>query len=108
MRNRIAKKILKILVILPLACAIVGFVVMSLWNWLLPPLVGLHPVTFWQALGLFVLARILLGGFHGHGGHHHRWHRRMRERWEKMTPEERERFRKGMRPCGRSETTPAA
>ena len=33
-----------------------GEVVMHLWNWLLPPLFGWHTLTFWQALGLLVLA----------------------------------------------------
>lgn len=80
----------------------VGFVVMGLWNWLMPALFGLHSITFWQALGLFLLSKLLLGGFHGrHGGWHGHWRGRMMERWEKMTPEEREKFRETMRHrCG--------
>jgi len=70
-----------------------GEVVMHLWNWLLPPLFGWHAVTFWQAVGLLLLTRILFGG-HGAGGRHgggrHRWGQK---KWEKMTPEERESFR---------------
>ncbi len=75
-----------------------GFVVMQLWNWLLPTLFGWHTVTFWQALGLLVLCRILFGrwGGHGHRYGRSRIRRRMAERWERMTPEERERFRQGM------------
>jgi hypothetical protein len=72
-----------------------GWIVMSLWNWLGPELFGLHTVTFWQALGLLVLCRILFGGF-GFGGGHRRshWSRdRMAERWMNMTPEEREKLR---------------
>ena len=76
-----------------------GELVMHLWNWLLPGLFGLHTIGFWQALGLLLLSRILFGGFGGHGNG--RRHRRMEERWEKMTPEEREKFREGMRGrCG--------
>ena len=41
-----------------------GQIVMRLWNWLAPELFGWHQVTFWQALGLLVLCRILFGG-HG-------------------------------------------
>ena len=69
-----------------------GWVVMSLWNWLGPELFGLHPVTFWQALGLLVLCRILFGGFGLGGGNRHsrRSKDRMAERWMNMTPEERE------------------
>jgi uncharacterized membrane protein len=77
-----------------------GEVVSLLWNWLLPPLFGWHQINFWQALGILVLCRILFGGF-GHHGHHSRFRRRMAERLERMTPEERERFRQGMRArCG--------
>ena len=33
-----------------------------LWNWLLPSLFGWRLITFWQALGILVLCRILFGG----------------------------------------------
>jgi uncharacterized membrane protein len=71
--------------------------VQQLWNWLLPPLFGWAQVTFWQALGLLALCRILFGGFRvgGHSGSHIR--NRMADRWARMTPEERERFKTGMR-----------
>ena len=85
--------------------AVFSFVVMSLWNWLIPGIMGWKAIDFWQALGLLVLTRLLFGfrGFGGwhHHGHHHRWKQRMRERWMAMTPEEREKFREGMRArCG--------
>ncbi len=72
--------------------AIGGQVVMQLWNWLLPPLFGWPTVTFWQALGLLGLCRILFGGFGGGRCHHSRARRRMAERWERMSPEEREKL----------------
>ena len=88
-----------------LAVTLLGFVVMSLWNWLLPALFGMKVISYWQAMGLLVLSRILLGGFHRHHhpGFQHRKH--MFERWEKMTPEEREKFRQGFRMdhCGHHE-----
>jgi len=66
-------------------------VVMLLWNWLLPALFGWRQITFWQALGLLALCRILFGGLRlGGGGHRSRIRERMAERWEKLTPEERE------------------
>ena len=77
--------------------ALGGEVVRLLWNWLLPPLFGWHAITFWQALALLVLCRILFGGLGLHGGPGSRIRRRMAERWEAMTPEERERLRHGMR-----------
>jgi len=67
--------------------AALTWVVMQLWNCLLPDLfLGVSPIGYWQALGVLVLSRILFGGLRC-GGHGH-WRER-RERWEKMTPEER-------------------
>jgi len=95
MRNR-----MKLIWIAPLAIlAIAAFVwlggeaVMHLWNWLLPPLFGWKLITFWQALGLLALCRILFGGMCGHARNHSSFRRKMRDRWEGMTPEEREKFR---------------
>jgi hypothetical protein len=92
-----------------LAVAAFAFVVMGLWNWLVPAVIGWKAIDFWQGLGLLLLTRILFGGWrwrHGYGGH---WRARMAERWERMTPEEREKFRAGMRArCGhrRAEASP--
>lgn len=83
--------------------AVFGYVVMRLWNWLTPPLFGWHAIDYWQAWGILVLCRILFGGFRGgpHRQHDRRWRRKMFERWERMTPEEREKLRAGMRGgCG--------
>ena len=78
-----------------------GELVLHLWNWLLPPLFGWRQLTFWQALGLLALCRILFGGWSGHGSPRSNMRRRMRERmderWERMTPEEREKFRQSWR-----------
>ncbi len=69
---------------------LLGFVIMSLWNGILPDLFGWHTITFWQGIGLLILSRILFGGFKccSHHGHMHdkmhRWH---------MNPEEREKMR---------------
>ncbi len=45
-----------------------GFVIMWLWNSLMPELFGLTTLTFWQAVGLFILLKILLGGCGGGRG----------------------------------------
>ncbi len=74
--------------------AIGGGLVMLLWNWLAPALFGLHQITLWQALGLLLLCRILFGSLGlGRGGVRSNIRRRIGERWEHMTPEERERCR---------------
>ena len=74
-----------------------GEVVRLLWNWLLPPLFGWRELTFWQALGILALCRILFGGFGMHGGPRSRMRHRMHERCSDMSPEEREKFREAMR-----------
>ena len=74
-----------------------GEIVMLLWNWLLPPLFGWRQITFWQALGLLALCRILFGGHGWHRSGRPNFRRRMKDRCEHMTPEERQRFRQRMR-----------
>jgi len=87
-----------------LVTVLLGFVVKGLWNWLTPTLFGWHLITFWQAVGLMVLGRLLFGGFR-HRPRGMPWRRKMMERWEQMTPEEREKFREGMRHrCGQPHT----
>ena len=71
-----------------LFCFIGGTVVQLLWNWLVPPIFGWSQLTFWQALGLLVLCRILFGGRGGRGFYRSN---------SGFTPEERERFRHRLR-----------
>jgi hypothetical protein len=100
--NRRASKVLLILLLVPIGLSVFSLIVMWLWNWLAPVVFGWHTINFWQALGIFVLSKILFGGLRG-GGPRMYGRRRMMERWEQMTPEEREKFRKGMQGfCGRS------
>jgi hypothetical protein len=77
--------------------ALGGGIVELLWNGLLPGLFDWPRITFWQALGLLVLSRVLFGGLGLHSSAGSRLRRRMQERWEFMTPEERERFRQRLR-----------
>jgi Ca2+/H+ antiporter, TMEM165/GDT1 family len=93
--NRIVRG-LKFVLFAVLFMAVFGFVVMQLWNWLMPTLFGWRLINFWQAVGVLVFSKILFGGFRGRPGRHMYWRHRMMERWEQMTPEEREKFRHGM------------
>ena len=54
---------------------IFGVVVMHLWNWLMPEIFGLTTINFWHAVGLVILARLLMGGF-GHRRDSHDNHSR--------------------------------
>jgi hypothetical protein len=74
-----------------------GEIVLHLWNWLLPSLFGWRQITFWQALGILVLCRVLFGGLGSHGSGRPGFRRRMQERCEHRTPEQREEFRQRMR-----------
>jgi len=101
---RIMKLALLVVPLLVLFVAVIGFVVMSLWNWLIPALFGWKLISYWQALGLIILSRILFGGFRGAVGRGGHWRHRMMKRCEQMTPEERERYRQGLHGCwGREE-----
>ena len=93
--------VLRMAVFLILGSLALAFLAMELWNWLVPPIIGWKAIDYWQALGLFFLVRILFGFRFGvgRGGHMH-WRARMAERWERMSPEEREKFREGMRARG--------
>lgn len=91
MRRHWIVKVASFLVLAAAVLAMVTFVVMSLWNVLVPSLFAGPHLSFWQAAGLLVLCRILVGGFRGHGWRHGSW----RARWERMSPEERTRFREG-------------
>lgn len=87
------------------AIVVFGLIVMLLWNALLPALLKLPVIGFWQAVGLLILARILFGHHGGPGRGAGRWQwkqHRFFEKWEKMTPEEREKLREQWATrCGR-------
>jgi hypothetical protein len=91
------KRLFVILPLIVLATAVFGFLVMSLWNWLIPALFGGKLITFWQAVGVLALSRILFGGMFRRGAFGDR-QRARRAIWERLTPEEREKLRAGMRP----------
>ncbi|MCD8742571.1 hypothetical protein LT679_18315 [Mucilaginibacter roseus] len=105
-------------IFIPLAFAAcisaVSFVVMQLWNHLLPDILHVTTINFWQAMGIFILCKILFG-FGGKGGPGNApWaRRRMMEKCKNMSPEEREKFRTelenrmcgwGKRPFGRRDS----
>jgi len=73
-----------------------GEIVLHLWNSMLPPIFGWRQISFWQALGLLTLCRILFGGFGWRGSGRYSFRRRMEERCGHRKPEERERFRQRM------------
>jgi len=97
------KKIIGIIICVIAVGALLGYVVMSLWNNVLAVVVNVSTISFWQAIGLLVLSKIFFGGFRGgwrghRGGH---WRKEWQEKWEArmqdMTPEEREKIKQEWR-----------
>lgn len=84
------RKIPFIIGVAALGIIVFGGTVMLLWNGILTSVLHIGAITFWQAAGILLLAKILFGGFggrHRHGG----W-REKRLRWQNMTPEEKDNF----------------
>ena len=85
-------KILAITSMVVLFVGVAGGVVMFLWNTIIPDVTGWKPLTFWQAVGILILFKILFGGIGQGSGRHHRrrsrW-REMRHKWKNMNPAER-------------------
>lgn len=90
------------------------YIVMLLWNGILPEVIGVKTITYWQAVGIFILCKLLFGGFKGGGNHHHKKHKMikkhfknccnnndnkssmkeaLRDKFMNMSDEERENFR---------------
>ena len=93
-----ARKVAGFIVLAIAGVFIFGSIVMLLWNALMPVLFHLPLISFWQALGILILSKLLFGGFRGGGG---RWKNRMRDKMNNMTPEEREKFKQEWRNrCG--------
>jgi len=99
-------KIAMFLPLILLAIAAFVYVTMSLWNWLVPDLFHGPQLNFWQTLGLLILSKIIFSGFgrrhHGPGGH---WRPYWKQRWNRMSDDERERFKQKMKEkwCGWTE-----
>ena len=78
--------------------AFVSYVVMRLWNGVLVDVTTVKMISYPQAIGILVLSKILFGGFKSTcGGKGREWKQKMKEKWEKMNPEEREKFKQQWR-----------
>jgi hypothetical protein len=68
---------------------LLGWIVMLLWNWLMPTIFGLPAIGFWKAWGLVILAHILFkAGRHGPGHDgcfhpHPPWKEKFREKMKR-------------------------
>jgi hypothetical protein len=94
-----------IAILCTVALGLLIYLLQYLWNWLIPSIIGWRAITYWEALGLFILSKILFKGFAWSGGHKSRWNSHWKtkwtQKWETMSPEDRERFKQKMREkCG--------
>lgn len=85
-------------VVIPIIVLFVCWLTMILWNAILPDVLPVRPITYPQAIGIFILSRILFGSLRFHSP----WQRpkfvnHLSERWKNMTPEEKENFRREWR-----------
>ena len=98
MKKRFAineRRIAVFILIAIVAVTVFSFIVMALWNNVLAVVLHINTITFWQALGILVLSKILFSGFRGGSswrGHHDK-RKELFYKWENMTPEEREKFK---------------
>lgn len=86
-----------------------GAAVMLLWNALMPHIFGIMDISYWQALGLLILARLLTGGFHfgkRNGGGGPPFARPgFREKWMNMSDDERQKMKAVWRErCGKRDS----
>lgn len=83
----------------------IGGVVMLLWNAILPEILHTPQINYWQALGLFVLSRILFGGFHFRKPYNRRppfMNAQFKEKFMNMSDEERQQFKQQWKErCGK-------
>jgi hypothetical protein len=101
---------LKFVLFIMAAGAAMGYAVMALWNWLFPAIFGLPVISFLQALGILIMAKILFSGFRrwGYGNCCHQgggewrkgyWKDRFKEKISSMSPEEQEKFKENFKKC---------
>lgn len=96
--------VFKFIILCALFLCVIGFSVQFLWNWLVPELFHGPLISFWQAIGLCLLGKLLFG-WHGNGGGpwgaraKQQWRRKMMDKMENMSEEEREKLREKLRRC---------
>ncbi len=84
--------------------AVVGVVVLFLWNWLMPYLFGLPVINYWQSLGLLLLSKIFFSGFwyQNYDGHYEQpeqdddrehWKQKFHRKWGHVDRQHRQRLK---------------
>ena len=88
-----------VMILIPIALVVLlPYVIMQLWNHIVCDIFSIKSITYWQALGLFVLGRLLFGNFgFGKRSNKHPMAEHLKEKWLNMSEEERHRFKQEWR-----------
>lgn len=79
-----------------------GYLIQVLWNWLMPGIFGLREITYWEGVGLFILARFIFGCSFGGGGKEEKKHKHKKSDWDKAKEEIKAEFKKEFdKDCGK-------
>lgn len=104
-KKRIVWKVFATIMMVALCAFLLGLTTMMLWNWLIPEIFAGPVITFWQSLGLLLLAKLLVG-FPGKGHHEggwawkkNRWKAQWKAKMDNMTPEEKEQMKERISKC---------
>lgn len=68
MNNKYKKSWAVLILCPPLIFLLVALIVQWLWNCILPEVLGVKSINYWQSMGILLLSKILFGGFHGKFG----------------------------------------
>jgi hypothetical protein len=82
----------------------ISFIVMQLWNWLMPVIFQLPTISFLQATGLFILSKILFSSFNFNGRNKRMAfnNQALKEKIMNMSDEERQQFKEQWKQrCGK-------
>ena len=92
-RENWKKKKPLLFVLIPVGIGLLVWVVMLLWNAILPDVVGVSEITYWQALGILVLSKILFGGFKGDSSKRFKNKKKSKDQFMNMTDEQKATFK---------------
>lgn len=90
------RKVAGFILLAPLMILLLAGIVMLLWNAILPDIMPVSKISFWQALGILVLSKILFGGLRMGSRFKHRqpdFKNNFKEKLMNMSEEERQQFK---------------
>jgi len=80
-------------ILIPIGIGLLVWLLMFLWNAILPEVIGVSSITYWQALGIFVLSKILFGGFKGGPSSRDKFRTKPKDKFMDMTNEQKDSFK---------------